>query len=383
MNADQVPEQGGGPVETGRSEWEPKNSMHEAEEQPVWGEALPWLEEIGPYEPSTSHGSGPTESDFHEESESWTQGHMAEGSAKFDYAQEASFPPNGNEDNSRRESEINTATTGMQSQGEFEEQLVVVDSSSIGNSPTDRLESHERDGRRPRLRRRIAIPAVLAGMGLVTMSAMVITHHDTKAETHQASPPPATVADSVASTTKQDTNDHLSGGATSKHSAHASPSITNPSDPPTEPSSSSTPSMGPTDAPTSEPHVPSQTHSITANPTETPTASQAPHIIYATAVLNPGNAVTWGKGTLAMTARGNLVVIDEKGITRWASHTTGSDLQTVFQNDGCLAIYNPDGTVAWSSYTNGHPEAVLVMTADGNVEIRLGNTTLWQTGTGH
>jgi hypothetical protein len=83
-----------------------------------------------------------------------------------------------------------------------------------------------------------------------------------------------------------------------------------------------------------------------------------------------------------MTSDGNLTVIDDSGVTRWATHTSGTDLQAVFQNDGCLAVYDPNGNVQWSSYTNGNPGAVLVMTANGNVEIRLGITVLWQTDTG-
>ncbi|MFE4756086.1 hypothetical protein ACFRFU_45130 [Streptomyces sp. NPDC056704] len=121
----------------------------------------------------------------------------------------------------------------------------------------------------------------------------------------------------------------------------------------------------------------------TGKPTASSTASQASHTIYATAVLHPGQSVTWGKGTLAMTSGGNLIVTDERGVTRWATHTSGSNLQTVFQDDGCLAIYDPDGNVMWSSYTNGNPGAVLVMTASGNVQIQIGGTSLWQTGTGH
>ncbi|MFJ3762784.1 hypothetical protein [Streptomyces sp. NPDC090080] len=77
------------------------------------------------------------------------------------------------------------------------------------------------------------------------------------------------------------------------------------------------------------------------------------------------------------------MVTDERGATRWASHTSGSGLQTVFQNDGLMAIYDSQGNVQWSSNTNGHPGAVLEITADGNVRIKLSGTVLWQTGTGH
>ncbi|MFB7780989.1 hypothetical protein [Streptomyces bauhiniae] len=117
-----------------------------------------------------------------------------------------------------------------------------------------------------------------------------------------------------------------------------------------------------------------------------PSASAAPkkpYVIQAPAVINPGQSMTWGNGTLAMTTGGNLVVKDEKGTTRWATHTSGVDCQTALQGDGNFVLYDKEGNALWWSGTMGHPGAVLVLTPDGNVEIQADGTTLWQTGTGH
>lgn len=121
----------------------------------------------------------------------------------------------------------------------------------------------------------------------------------------------------------------------------------------------------------------------TAAPGSTPAPTAKPYVIQATRVIRPGQSVPYGRATLAMTPSGDLVVTDERNVTRWSAHTAGSDLQTVFQDDGLLAVYDPHGDVHWSSHTNGHPGAVLVITYDGNVQIRLEDTVLWQTGTGH
>ncbi|MGW0513513.1 hypothetical protein ACWD1W_30435 [Streptomyces olivaceoviridis] len=149
------------------------------------------------------------------------------------------------------------------------------------------------------------------------------------------------------------------------------------------PGATSAPAAAADDPHSSGPHTAPPAHSTPRTPTTTAVPVRSPKVIRATAVLNPGQSVPWGKATLAMTPGGDLVVTDERGVTRWASHTSGSDLQTVFQDDGCMAVYDPGGTVHWSSYTNGHPGAVLVITGDGNVQIKLGDTVLWQTGTGH
>ncbi|MEU3519875.1 hypothetical protein ABZ770_32170 [Streptomyces sp. NPDC006654] len=122
---------------------------------------------------------------------------------------------------------------------------------------------------------------------------------------------------------------------------------------------------------------------MTVKPTVTPSAVAAPYVIHATAVLTRDQSISWGKGTLSMTSGGDLELTDEKGGVRWATHTSGSDLRTYFQDDGLLAVYDARYDVKWSSHTDGNPGADLIMTADGNLQIQLNGAVLWQTGTGH
>ncbi|MFF0050797.1 hypothetical protein [Streptomyces sp. NPDC005498] len=144
------------------------------------------------------------------------------------------------------------------------------------------------------------------------------------------------------------------------------------------PAASPTPSAG---------HDTPATRATTAGEATTTTAASAaprePSVIRATAVLGPGRSVRGGKATLTMTSGGDLVVTDERGATRWSSHTVGTGFQAVFQDDGNLAVYNPGGDVQWSSRTDGHPGAALMLMPDGNVRIQQGGSVLWQTGTGH
>jgi hypothetical protein len=53
----------------------------------------------------------------------------------------------------------------------------------------------------------------------------------------------------------------------------------------------------------------------------------------------------------------------------------------VFQADGNFVVYQGDQPV-WSSRTDGHDGATLVLQADGAMRILYGNAALWTTGTG-
>lgn len=231
----------------------------------------------------------------------------------------------------------------------------------------------------------MALGAGLVGTGTVAFAMIVATQHSGDGR-------PA-----AASVVRAETGEPASdspGGHAPKASSSPGRSPSSAPDSPTPagggtslsaspfPGATSAPATSVDDAHSSRPHT-APPAATPREPTTTPAPTRAPKVIRATAVLNPGQSVPWGKATLAMTPGGDLVVTDEHGVTRWASHTSGSDLQTVFQDDGCMAIYDPGGNVHWSSYTNGHPGAVLVITGNGNVEIKLGDSVLWQTGTGH
>ncbi|GHA53187.1 MULTISPECIES: hypothetical protein [Streptomyces] len=226
----------------------------------------------------------------------------------------------------------------------------------------------------------MAIGAGLVGTGVIAVAAVLGTQHgeDRAAAApavHVGTDGPVPVSSGVSPPKTSPSPDH--GPSSSADPAQTGGQGARS----TAPSPRTTPVGGHGDTRSSGPRTTPPAHSRT--PTATATPVREPYVVQATAVLNPGQSLPGGKATLAMTGGGDLVVTDERGVVRWASHTSGSDLQTVFQDDGCMAIYDPQGTVHWSSYTNGHPGAVLVITPDGNVQIKLGDTVLWQTGTGH
>lgn len=243
---------------------------------------------------------------------------------------------------------------------------------------------------RRRRRRPIAVGATVTGIGAIAVAVALATQHSGgsraeatpagRAEVHADVSGAASGAHGVPApgTPPSQGHDSSSASASTAPDGGESALSTSPS-----PGTTSAPATTGRDARSVEPHTPQSTHPMPQEPSATATTAAAPYVIQATAVLNPGQSVAWGKARLAMTSDGNLVVTDERGVTRWASHTSGADLQTVFQDDGLLAIYDSQGTVHWSSNTNGHPGAVLEITPDGNVRIRLGDTVLWQTGTGH
>ncbi|MFG2884046.1 hypothetical protein ACGFYV_17410 [Streptomyces sp. NPDC048297] len=258
-----------------------------------------------------------------------------------------------------------------------------------GDQPSANV-SAAAESRRRGLRRPAAIAATVTGIGAIAVAVALATQHGAG---NRADATPAGRAEVHANATGAAPGALGAAAPDTSPSPHhgASSASAGPAPDGSESALSASPSPGTTSAPaatghdarSTAPHTPRPTHPMPQKPSATATTAESPYVIQATAVLTPGQSVTWGKARLAMTSDGNLVVTDERGVTRWASHTSGSGLQTVFQDDGCMAIYDAQGTVQWSSYTNGHPGAVLEIMPDGNVRIRLGDTVLWQTGTGH
>jgi hypothetical protein len=69
------------------------------------------------------------------------------------------------------------------------------------------------------------------------------------------------------------------------------------------------------------------------------------------------------------------------GAAKWSSGTKGQGVRAVFQADGNLVVYAADNSTVWSSRTDGHNGAVLVIGGNGNVYVTYENAVLWQTGT--
>jgi hypothetical protein len=119
------------------------------------------------------------------------------------------------------------------------------------------------------------------------------------------------------------------------------------------------------------------------------TPSAAPSVwttltVEATRVLNRGESVQTNRTRLLMQTNGDLVIIDEFGVTRWRSATAGPGDRTVFQNDGNLVVYDAQMFSLWTSRTPGNNGAVLELRANGDVCIvNSGGAVVWSSGTAH
>ncbi|MEU4659681.1 protein kinase [Streptomyces sp. NPDC023723] len=133
-----------------------------------------------------------------------------------------------------------------------------------------------------------------------------------------------------------------------------------------------------------EPDVtPSTTRAAATEPAADGTDLPDTLVVEAGRRLAAGEYLRTSRAKLIMQPDGNLVVYDEQGAARWASKTSGTGIWAVFQEDGNLVLYGSDAKPVWASRTPGHQGAVLELEQDGNVVIRQGDDTVWQTGTGH
>ena len=73
---------------------------------------------------------------------------------------------------------------------------------------------------------------------------------------------------------------------------------------------------------------------------------------------------------------GNLVIVSG-GVRRWASGTEGVGNRLFMRPDGNLAVMRADGSLAWTSGTNGWTGAVVTVTNDGLLQLRQGGTPVW------
>jgi hypothetical protein len=88
--------------------------------------------------------------------------------------------------------------------------------------------------------------------------------------------------------------------------------------------------------------------------------------------LAPGESrsVRSGAFTFSYQSDGNLVLY-ESGVPRWASFTNGESAHTaIMQGDGNLVVYSRPGAPVFHTGTNGNAGAVLVLRADGVLEVR-------------
>ncbi|MBT2385481.1 hypothetical protein [Streptomyces sp. ISL-11] len=99
--------------------------------------------------------------------------------------------------------------------------------------------------------------------------------------------------------------------------------------------------------------------------------------------LGHNQSVSSDTARLVMQSDGNLVIYDEFGRARWASHTVGQGWTAQFQTDGNFVVYTRSGRAVWNSRTAGHPGSRLAVQDDGNVVIYDGSQAIWSSGTAH
>lgn len=155
------------------------------------------------------------------------------------------------------------------------------------------------------------------------------------------------------------------------------------------PSTSVSPSLSPTTGRPSDPATPTAGHTaesghppVQQRPDDTPPShtvvDPAPLTVSATRVLNRGQSIVNGPTALTMDSGGNLVVTHNGAVT-WSSGTTGRGVSTVFQDDGNFVVYAADNSTAWSTRTDGHNGAALVITGSGEMYISYQGMKLWHT----
>ncbi|MFD9224688.1 mannose-binding protein [Streptomyces sp. NPDC060064] len=132
-----------------------------------------------------------------------------------------------------------------------------------------------------------------------------------------------------------------------------------------------------------QPAAPSPSPKASSSPEKKPKATPKPNwgtkTVYATSVLQVGQAWSTNRIRMVMQSDGNLVVYNEKGKPIWAAMTFGANHRAIFQQDGNLVIHNADDRPIWASKSHGHENAQLVLRADGKVVILHNGGVIWST----
>ncbi|BCJ05575.1 MULTISPECIES: putidacin L1 family lectin-like bacteriocin [unclassified Pseudomonas] len=100
-------------------------------------------------------------------------------------------------------------------------------------------------------------------------------------------------------------------------------------------------------------------------------------------LLAPGSelvqGMVYGAGAskLVFQGDGNLVAYGPNGAATWNAGTQGKGaVRAVFQGDGNLVVYGAGNAVLWHSHTGGHASAVLRLQANGSIAI-LDEKPVW------
>ncbi|NUK46437.1 mannose-binding protein, partial [Streptomyces lunaelactis] len=132
-----------------------------------------------------------------------------------------------------------------------------------------------------------------------------------------------------------------------------------------------------------QPAAPSPSPKASSSPEKRAKATPKPNwgtkTVYASSVLQVGQAWSTNRIRMVMQSDGNLVVYNEKGKPIWAAMTFGANHRAIFQQDGNLVIHNADDRPIWASKSHGHENAQLVLRADGKVVILHNGGVIWST----
>jgi hypothetical protein len=146
-------------------------------------------------------------------------------------------------------------------------------------------------------------------------------------------------------------------------------------------------SAGPTAATTTLPRPPITTTPVAVKRATATTISTTPQwttlTVQAPKIWRRGDVVQTNRIQLTLQSSGDFVIIDQFGQVRWHSGTGGHGNFAVFQNDGRLVVYDRSMRTLWESSDsdNDYPGAVLVLQANGDVDIIFHGRTVWSAGT--
>jgi hypothetical protein len=99
--------------------------------------------------------------------------------------------------------------------------------------------------------------------------------------------------------------------------------------------------------------------------------------------LTPGTTMnSCGLGKVVFQENGDLAVYGPDGGFRWHSDTGERNAnRAIMQTDGNFVIYTSAGVPIWNTGTANHPGAYLQMQADGNLVLYAGSSALWASNT--
>ncbi|MDT0306601.1 Dyp-type peroxidase [Streptomyces sp. DSM 44917] len=108
-------------------------------------------------------------------------------------------------------------------------------------------------------------------------------------------------------------------------------------------------------------------------------------VLSAPATIGLGAVISSGKARLRFQDRtGQLTVHDENELLRWSTEPSDLAVRAELRENGELILRDERNATLWTSGTDGHPGATLVVALDGDVLIRSAEgETLWHTGTAH